>query len=425
MTVSIRARVVYPVDRPPIEHGVVTIESEHIVAVGTKSERAEMIDLGSVALLPGLVNAHTHLEFSHLKRPLGEPGMRLVDWIRLVIAERGHSGNNPSGAIAQGFAESVGHGVMTVGDITTTDADASSILGADLTQLLEVIGFSRARSASACLALTERMHARATDPTRRFGISPHAPYTVSPELLGELVSLARARDIPVAMHLAESADELELLRDGTGPFRDLLEERSMWDAKVIPRGTTPLDYLRMLAEAPRALVIHGNYLSDEEHAFLAARADRMSLVYCPRTHSYFGHPPYPLAELLRAGVRVALGTDSRASNPDLDLLAEMRYVAATHTNVNPTDVLRMGTLSGAEALRREADVGSITPGKLANLITVPLRDESNQSAEGMLRDVLTSADEGEPPGLSRRDKPAGSLGFESTFRTVWVRGRKL
>ena len=100
---------------------------------------------------------------------------------------------------------------------------------------------------------------------------------------------------------------MSCLRDGTGPFQELLEERSMWDAEAIPRGSRPLDYLRMLAEAPRALVIHGNYLDAEERAFLAEHADRMSLVYCPRTHAYFGHPPYPLAELLAAGVQRGAG----------------------------------------------------------------------------------------------------------------------
>ncbi len=141
--------------------------------------------------------------------------------------------------------------------------------------------------------------------------------------------------VPVAMHLAESREELDLLRDGTGPFQDLLDERSMWDPQAIPLGSRPLDYLRMLADAPRALVIHGNYLDDEELAFLGANRERMSLVYCPRTHAYFFHPPYPLGRALAAGVHVALGTDSRASNPDLSLLEEMRFVCAPILQLAP------------------------------------------------------------------------------------------
>ncbi len=125
------------------------------------------------------------------------------------------------------------------------------------------------------------------------------------------------------MHLAESPEELRLLSHGDGPFRDLLADRSMWDESAIPAGTRPLDYLRMLAAAPKALVVHGNYLSAEELQFLATHAASMSLVYCPRTHGFFEHSPYPLRQALDLGVRVAIGTDSRASNPDLSLLAEL------------------------------------------------------------------------------------------------------
>jgi cytosine/adenosine deaminase-related metal-dependent hydrolase len=178
----------------------------------------------------------------------------------------------------------------------------------------------------------------------------------------------------------------------------------MWDAAAIPRGSRPMDYLRMLAEAPRAVVIHGNYLDEEERTFLAANRDRMSLVYCPRTHAYFAHPPYPLAELLAAGVRIAFGTDSRASNPDLDLMAEMRFVAQTFLGINPLEILHMGTLAGAEALGRSADIGSITPGKLANLVAVPI-------------------------SMDVRDKPADLLamvlfGSDSPY-VVWIRGERM
>src|SRR5262249_30721246 len=149
---------------------------------------------------------------------------------------------------------------------------------------------------------------------------------------------ARERDLPMAMHVAESRAELQLLRDGTGPFQELLEERSMWDPEAIPRGSKPLDYLQMLSEAPRSLAIHGNYLDDEELQFLGLHRDRMSLVFCPRTHAYFFHPPYPLGRAIAAGVRVALGTDSRASNPDLSLLAELRHVMQSHPWIDPHQV---------------------------------------------------------------------------------------
>jgi len=195
----------------------------------------------------------------------------------------------------------------------------------------------------------------------------------------------------MAMHLAESREELELLRDGTGPFRQLLEERSMWDADAIPRGSRPLDYLRLLAEAPRTLVIHGSFLGDDELKFLAARQERMSLVYCPRTHAHFYptvHSPYPLSRALVAGVRVALGTDSRASNQDLNLLTEVQLTALGHPEIDAQQVLRMGTLSGAEALGRDADVGSITVGKLANLVALPIPDNPRATQTDILSAIL-------------------------------------
>jgi cytosine/adenosine deaminase-related metal-dependent hydrolase len=190
------------------------------------------------------------------------------------------------------------------------------------------------------------------------------------------------------MHVAESADELELLQDGTGPFQELLEERSMWDAVAIPRGSRPIDYLRMLAEAPRALVIHGNYLAAEDHEFLAEHAETMSLIYCPRTHSYFRHPSYPLPALLKKGVSVALGTDSRASNPDLGLFAEMRHIASSNSAIDPNFILRIATLGGAEALGREAEVGSISKGKFANLIAVPFEPWTRISGDDVMNSLL-------------------------------------
>jgi len=386
MAFSLQARVVYPVDQPPIEHGVVTIDGDQIVAVGNDAAGGELIDLGSVALLPGLVNAHTHLEFSDLQQPLGRPGMSLPDWIRLVIAERRRDDRAANQALDRGVSESLGFGVTTIGDITT----GPTSLGADVTHFHEVIGFSRARADSALAALAGRLSAGPGENRRiRHGISPHAPYTVSPRLAEELVSLARTRNFPIAMHLAESREELELLRDGTGPFRALLEERSMWDEGAIPRGSHPLDYLQILAKNLRSLVIHGNYLDDEELNFLAERK-RMSLIYCPRTHAYFFHSPYPLGKALAAGVRVALGTDSRASNPDLDLLAEMRHAVQAHPATDPQLVLRMGTLAGADALGRSDEVGSITCGKLANLIAIPVAEDLKLDAAELLESLLSS-----------------------------------
>lgn len=377
MPTSFRARTIFPVDRPPIENGVLTIDGEHILSVGPASEATGMVhDLGEVALLPAFVNAHTHLEFSHLEKPLGQPGMRLIDWLPLAIAERQNLGHDAARSIALGIQESLFAGTAAVGEIATAEATAyHGDFPLQLTTFLEVIGFSRARADSAFAAVEDRLNASLTA-GHAVGLSPHAPYTVSPALLDKLMQLARQQNLPVAMHLAESAEELDLLATGTGPFRDLLEARSMWDPAAIPADSSPLDYLQRLALAPRALVIHGNYLDADEHDFLATHSDHMALVYCPRTHAYFNHPQYPLAAALKAGVNVALGTDSRASNPDLNLLAELRQVALNHPEVAPDQVLKMGTLAGASALGREQECGSLAVGKLANFIALPMPGDS-------------------------------------------------
>ncbi len=376
---SLRARWIVPVATAPIADGVITIDRERIVAVSSIAT-TDTLDLGDVVLLPGLVNTHTHLEFSDCTKPLGRPGMPLPEWIRQVIGARHRADRDSSLAIAQGLAESLHAGVTTLGEISTTSPSAyATFAGSQLLAFQEVIGFSAARCDSVQADCEQRVSFVIAN-NLAMGISPHAPYTVHPALLRRLVGTANNRNLLVAMHLAESREELELLEHGTGPFQQLLADRSMWDAEAIPRGSTPLDYLRVLAEAPRALVIHGNYLRVEEIEFLAKNRDRMSVAYCPRTHAYFEHEPYPLAEMLAAGVRVVLGTDSRASNPDLSLLSEMRFVAARFPELPAETILQMGTALGAEALGLTDEVGTLAPGKLADLVAIPCPADVNPLA---------------------------------------------
>jgi cytosine/adenosine deaminase-related metal-dependent hydrolase len=321
--------------------------------------------------------------------------MPFADWIRVVIADRQGRTGPPQAAILAGLAESISAGITTIGEIATAPVLEYSHRGPQLTLFREVIGFSRARAASTFAEAVKWLGpSRSVPPAQgadfACGLSPHSPYTVSPALLRLLVAAARERNLPVAMHLAESADELELLHSGGGPLRDLLDERSMWDAGAIPRGSRSIDYLRALAIAPRAIIIHGNYLDAEERSYLASHADHMSLVYCPRTHAYFRHPPYPLLELMRAGVRVALGTDSRASNPDLNLLADMSLVARAYPEVDPQQVLRMGTLAGAESLGRGHEIGSLSTGKLADLVALPLPVGAPSAANEMLSALMSA-----------------------------------
>lgn len=375
-----RARWVVPITGSPLAWGCVTVRGARIAAVGkTALDGAHVIDLGDIALLPGLVNPHTHLEFSDLAQPLGRSGMNFAAWIALVTASRGNLEKprpTPAESIAIGLAESRAAGVTTIGDIATAgwQLSPSDAAATDVTAFAEVITLSALRFVEAL----DRVRQHLDDATQRGqwrgAICPHAPYTVHPELFAKLVDLGVERNTTVAFHLAESTDELELMRDSAGPLAEYLIARGFWIPGAIPRGTRPLDYLRVLARAPRAFVIHGNLLDDQEIAFVAAQQDRMSVVYCPRTHAYFDHPEHPLLKLLAAGARVALGTDGRVSNPDLNLLADARHVAEKYPSIAPADVLAMITLHAAEALGLERDVGTLEPGKRADLAVMALPD---------------------------------------------------
>ncbi|MGI9456699.1 MAG: amidohydrolase family protein [Aeoliella sp.] len=394
--VALRARAVFPVSAPPLIDGIVQIEAGKVKQVGTKPPAGVPItDLGDIALLPGMVNAHTHLELSDRKRRLGKAGIGMPAWIRLVVNER-TTPKKKLNAVASGAADSLRQGVTTLGDIATYDPIdlAEDALSPRALRFHEVIGFSQARAPSAHAGLVKKLKkskaegAPQLDGTPLEGISPHSPYTVSPPLLRQLVATAAEWNMPVAFHLAESKEELDFLTTGSGGFQEILEERSMWDPWAVPRGSAPLDYLRILTRAPKALVGHGNYLERKELAFLARHRDAMSMVYCPRTHAYFGHDPYPLETALSLGVRVCLGTDSLASNPDLCILNEMRVAIARHPRVPAETILEMGTLASAHALGLGHLVGALSAGRYADMAAVPIPDGVPDAPADILAAVL-------------------------------------
>ncbi len=361
-----------PVIGEPIAHGVVTVVDGRIAGIGRDSD-APVEDLGNAVLMPGLVNCHTHLEFSDLAQPLGQPGQVFAHWIRDVIAWRRGRTVDPVPAVERGLAESHRAGVAALGEIATGSTWLTSIESpADVTVFYEAICLQPARFAELLSGVDAFLDHAATGAKWGPGLSPHAPYTVHPRLLAELVQRAHRRQVPVAMHLAESREELELLARGTGPFRDLLDGVGIgWPVADLSEFREPAAYLQALDAAPHSLVIHGNYLTPREIDWLGARRDRMAVVYCPRTHAYFGHEPYPLTAMLQAGVTVAIGTDGRGSNPDLDLLAELRFVARQFPQLSPQKIIELGTIQGARALGIADRFGSLEVGKSARCVIVP------------------------------------------------------
>lgn len=311
---------------------------------------ADAVDLGAAALIPGLVNAHTHLEFSLLTNPIPFTG-RFTDWIRAVVGYRRANPDVAPLAIRQGIAQSIQSGTVLIGDIATTGWTAADYQAGQFEGIVfqELLGLGPERVA-AQIGLAQAI--AASELPVLYGLSPHAPYSAHPDLIAASMRAASQFCRPVAMHLAETEAELELLRRGTGEFREMLTEFGIWQDGLFS-GRQPGDFLQALATAPRSLVIHGNYLEESDLRFIAANP-QMTLVYCPRTHAAFGHPPHPWRRLLELGGAVAIGTDSRASNPDLSLFAELQFLASRHPDLCHRKLLNLGSRAGRKALLGES-----------------------------------------------------------------------
>ncbi|MEM9589100.1 MAG: amidohydrolase family protein [Planctomycetota bacterium] len=345
----------------------------HSLGQGSCSLSGKVENLGDVAILPGLVNAHTHLEFSDCRQPIGKPGTPLQTWIGQVIRSRGQrSADQTREAIAAGLAEAVGSGTTLIGEISTpveAKPDATWLASNQTCQLVsfaEVLGLSPERGNERLSAAESfvRNHESA-------GYSPHAPYSTPWHLIQQAVHRAVRDDCGVAMHVAESPDERPLIQDGTGPFAESLRQLDLWRDGLFPWASGDYcDLIRLLAQAKFALIVHGNDLNAREIECLGQHPNA-TVVYCPRTHAFFGHRPHPVRQLLDAGINVALGTDSRASNPDLSLWGEVQWMLAHRHDVTPMQVLELATQRGAQALGLADQYGTLTPGKSANLAVLP------------------------------------------------------
>ncbi len=373
VSITLRARHVLPIAANPIEDGWVRIERGFIRAMGRGRPTGPVHDLGDAIILPGLVNAHTHLEFSDIDRPLAGGG-GLPGWIERVVALRkaraaggADEARRLAGAVAAGLAESAAAGVTAIGEIATAPHPAAQATGPAVRVFRETLGLSAAAMAGASSGLRRDLD-RLAGGGVAVGISPHAPYSVGRLLGGQAVSEAARRRLPVAMHLAESPDEAELLATGGGAFRPLLERLGAWRPDAPPQLLPVADWITLLARAPRGLVVHGTFLPDDPPALarLARHRDRLGVVVCPRTTRSLGGRLPPVQAFHAAGIRVAIGTDSRASNPDLAVLPECRALVEAGL-VRPAKALAMATLHGAWALAFERRCGILAPGRPADL----------------------------------------------------------
>jgi len=370
------ARWVFPASSPPLEGGTVTVRGEKIEAVEPSGVRTADVDLGNFALIPGLVNAHTHLDLSGAKGliPPTDPD-HFTDWLKGVIAyRRSRSAEQTQSDIEAGLAECLRFGTTLIGDIASEGKswDALNRAKTRAVVFFELIGLREERARAAFALFQQWRSERIDSPNVRTEFSPHAPYSVN-----RIAFDAGPRFI-IATHLAESPGELRLLMNREGPFVDFLAELGVYD----PSGFDRLERLLVRTRCNKhTLLAHCNYLPDEMWKYIGGGGH--TIAYCPRTHAAFGHPPHPFREFLARGVRVCLGTDSLASNPDLDILAEARFVHAKYPDFPGEQLLKMVTLSGAEALGWADECGSLEAGKSADMVAVPL-----PNAEGDPHELL-------------------------------------
>ena len=382
-TITIRCRHLLPMDGAVIENGWLTFRRGRIVGLGSGAGgrgrpsatggSQRVLDIGDAVVMPGLVNAHTHLEFSDRTEPLdstdGLPG-----WIGRVVQlrrERPASGEGPdsvAAAIRRGLAESAAAGVTALGEIATTAAIEGSSHGPRVRVFREALGLSTAAGA-ATLAAAVRDVDRLAKRGVAVGLSPHAPYSVAAPLGTAVIREAARRRLPVAMHLAESPAEEELVASGSGPFRSLLESLGVWNAASPPPLLSAADWISRLAKAHRGIVVHGTHLGRDPVAIarLARHRDRLCVAVCPRTTWAISGVLPPVAVFREAGIRVAIGTDSRGSNPDLSVLAECRTLVAAGI-CSPAESLRMATIESGWALGFERRSGILAPGRPADLV---------------------------------------------------------
>jgi cytosine/adenosine deaminase-related metal-dependent hydrolase len=369
----IRAQVVHPVTAPPIEDGAVLVDDRGTIAavgphplVPTPSGAREL-HFPQACLVPGLVNTHTHLELTHLagKNAADE----FAGWIRTLRTLKDATTQEEfSQSAEQGVRDAWAAGVTCVADTGSTGAplEALARLGGRGIYYHEVFGPDAAQARASMVELeraVDRLGA-STSARLRLGVSPHAPYTVSDRLYRAVDDLARGAGLPVALHLAESRAETQLVREGSGPFADALRARGIQVARVARSPVQYLAQLGVLAGATACLCIHCVQV-DQDDVELLRRAG-VSIAHCPRSNQAHGHGTAPLAAFRRAGLRVGLGTDSVVSVGDSSLWAE-----AVAAGLEGEDALRMLTIEGARALNLESDIGSLEVGKQGDLGVFP------------------------------------------------------
>ena len=389
-----RARYVVPVATPPVVDGIVAVDGERIVYVGpaAAAPAGRTTDLGNSILLPGLVNAHTHLELTAMRGFLEDLDFR--SWIlRLTTAKRAVlSRDMLLDAARYGIDEGLRHGITTYADTCDSGVafDAMRERGVRGIMYQEVFGPDPAQCTASLAELRAKIDRLRPQETSlvRLGVSPHAPYTVSDALFVAVARYAREAGLPMAIHIAESGLEQDLVVRGEGAFADGLRAREI---AVAPRARTPVELLADLdVLSARPLLIHCVRADEGDIARIAH--SRCTVAHCPVSNAKLGHGIAPITDFLAAGIPVGLGSDSVASNNRMDILAEARLAAlfqriraGSFSEVSASEAIRMATLGGARAIGIDREVGTLEVGKAGDLAAFPL------DSMGPVHDPLAAA----------------------------------
>ena len=387
----VRARAVVTMDGPPIENGAVAVSKNRIVDVGRfgdiKTRNAgNTLDLGEQVLLPGLINAHCHLDYTCLRGKI-PPHKSFTEWIRAINAEKATlAPKDYIASINEGFAEARRFGTTTIANLTVFPELIPQIQPPVRTcWFAELIDIRAPERANELVDSAIESLSRARPPGAPLGLAPHALFTASKDLFRRCEEIAQREHILLTTHLAESREEMETFLAASGPLYEFLKSigRPMDDCG----SKTPLElFLDSIGSGgspnrPRAIevnrpylswiIAHLNELTESDFELLETSNSKFHVVHCPRSHNYFGHSPFAFDRLRSFGFNICLGTDSLASNESLSLFAEMRAFQKEFSSVSAEEIFQMVTVNPARALRYENALGQIRPGFGADLITVP------------------------------------------------------
>lgn len=370
------ARWVLPITQPPVENGTVVERDGIITYVGPRATApaGEDYELGDSILMPGLVNVHTHLELTAMRGFLED--CSFASWIDQLRQSRNETMDERMllDSARLGILEGLEAGITTFADTCSSGVVMTALDELDVRGIMyqEVFGPDPSHCAAAMTDLEARVESlrpRETDLVA-LGVSPHAPYTVSDELYAAAARFANWKKLPMAVHIAESEPEMDIVVRGEGDFADRWRRRGI---AVAPRARSPIELLEKHGVLERGpLLIHCVRVDSTDIGIMARH--RCAVAHCPASNAKFGHGIAPLPPMLAAGIRVGIGSDSVASNNRMDILDEARLAvlihrAATqrHDAFGAHQALELATIAGARALGIDSRAGSLEAGKDADL----------------------------------------------------------